>query len=81
MLWSIPNAATGLTILGKLRFSYIRLLNKSVRLRNKLLQWGLSLIYLILIGLGLGNHGSDVTLQTLGNILLLIIIIVSLVHL
>lgn len=60
MLWPTPLAALGLILLGTLRLNYIRSLNKPIGLRKSLFQWSLSFTYLILIGLGLGDHGSEV---------------------
>lgn len=59
VLWP-PPAAPGLTLLGKLKFSYIKSLSAPLGLKRWLLQQSISFTYWILIGLGLGDHGSEV---------------------
>ena len=60
VLWPTPLAVPGLTLLGKLKLSHIKSRRKPLGLRKSLLQQGLSLTYLILIGLGLGDPGFKV---------------------
>lgn len=57
---------TWVTLLQKLRLSYIRSLNKSVGLRKWLLPWGISLTYWILICLVLGTMALKCT-PDIGN--------------
>lgn len=79
MLWFIPNAACGLTRLGKLRLIYIRLLNNSLGLRRQL-QWGLSLTFFDSDWFGYWEAWLQCTLQTWGIMFLVITIAVSLIH-
>lgn len=60
MLWPTPLAIPGFILLERLKLDYIRSLSKPSDLRRRLSRWGLSLTYLILIVLGLGDHGSEV---------------------
>lgn len=59
VLWPTPLAVLGQTLLGKLRLTYTRPLHTAAGLRKGLLHRGLSWTYLVLIGLGPGDHGSE----------------------
>ena len=55
MLWSTPRTIPGLTLLEKLKLSYIRSVSKLLGLKRWILKQGPSLI-----GLDLGDYGSEV---------------------
>lgn len=80
MLWPTPPAQPRLTLVGKSKLNFIKAQNKSLGLKRWLFPQDLSLTYVISVWFGCWGPQFQSVLQTLGVLLLIVIIITSLAY-